>query len=208
MGAADFFLELPEKPDVDRNPAFPGISDAEERRDGRTLVVGRAAAEVAVLSPGEPKGGRLPVVPFRGLHVQVVVESDGGIALAAVEAAVDDGVALRLVDLGLAPARLNQTSGVFRSPAHLALAIRLDGNRGDLDDLGENALELGAVGLGELLEILAGESVVHRRFPFRGARSDSVFRAQRGEILLPFPDRKSVGNARCAALFSSARPPS
>src|SRR5262249_28325664 len=71
--AADLFLELPEKPDVDGRAVVARVLRAEERGNRRALVVGRSPAEVPVAVPREREGSRLPVRALGRLHVEVVV---------------------------------------------------------------------------------------------------------------------------------------
>jgi hypothetical protein len=79
-------------------------ADAEERRERGAFVIGGAAPEVAVAVFYEREWIGLPRLRFaRGrLDIEVVVDGDGRQIAATVEAAVDDRIASRFEDIGLA----------------------------------------------------------------------------------------------------------
>ena len=88
----------------------------------------------------------------------MVVDGDRRIVRAAVEAAVDDGMPLRLVQLRLRSEGLEERDGVLGGAAHIGLAPRFDRNRRDLDDLLEDAFELRALAARVRLQLFSGES--------------------------------------------------
>src|SRR5207245_3643391 len=83
--AADLLVELPERMDVDRRSVPEGVAGTEERGHRRSLVVGRAAAEVTIPLFDELERWSLPVRRLRGLYIQVVVDGDRREARSAVE---------------------------------------------------------------------------------------------------------------------------
>src|SRR5262249_47446388 len=79
----------------------------------------------------------------------------------AVEAAVDDRVALGPVELRLPAERLQQRHGVLGGAVDVRLVLRLDGDRRDLDHLLQDALVVGALTPGVGLQLLPTESGGH-----------------------------------------------
>ena len=72
--AADLFLELPQKGDVDRDTGLARRQRAEQSSQAWAFVVGRATADVAVAADGQLERVGAPVIAVRGLDVQVVVD--------------------------------------------------------------------------------------------------------------------------------------
>src|SRR5712691_3507063 len=85
---------------------------------------------------------------------------------------MDDGMALGFVELDLPAEGLEQPRSILGAAVHLRLAIRLDGDRRDLDDLGKRLLELAARSGSVLLEFLSGQAVFHE------SASDSPFTSE------------------------------
>jgi len=131
--------------DVEGDVLIERVAGAEERRDRGTLVVGRAAPAVLVALADEVEGFGVPVGALGRLHVEMVVDGHRRIVRAAVEAAVDQGMALRLVQLRLRSGRLEERDGVLGGAADVGLAPRFDRHRRDLDDFLEDAFELRAL---------------------------------------------------------------
>src|SRR5262249_46310176 len=67
---ADLLLELPEEVHVERDVVIDRVLRAEQRGERGPLVVGRAAAEVAIAAPGEAERIAAPLRLARGLHVE------------------------------------------------------------------------------------------------------------------------------------------
>src|SRR4030095_2241602 len=159
-------LELPEEVDVEGQPLLPGVPRAEEGRDRRTLVVGRAAASVLVALADEVEGRGVPVGTLGGLDVEVVVDGDRWVLRSAVEAAVNDRMTLRLVELRRRAEGREKRGGGLGGLPHVALALRVDGDRGNLDDVLEHLLVLAALGTRVGPKLFAVESGCHSSLLF------------------------------------------
>src|SRR5215468_5155325 len=85
MRRADLLLQLPQEVDV----VVDGVLGAEQGGQRRTLVVGRAAPEIAIATAGEAERIAPPLRLAGRLHVEMVVDGDGGQAAVAVEACMD-----------------------------------------------------------------------------------------------------------------------
>jgi hypothetical protein len=135
---------------------------AEERREGGTLVVRGAAAEVAVALLRE--GERLGVPRLRvlrgGLHVEVVVDRHRRAARVFAPAPVHDRRAGRVEDLGHAAETADRVGRELRAFLDRPLPRRVDRHRRDLDELFQQLLELCAALVGIVPERLATRRVL------------------------------------------------
>src|SRR5262249_16094351 len=148
-----------------RKVVFPGVARAEESRNRGPLVVRRAAAQIPVAGFDELERRSSPVRSLRGLDVEMVVDGHGRKILAALEATVDHRVSAGLGARGAETAGLQELNGVLSAAVHFALAVRLDGDRGNLDESSQRLLELAAPGRRVLLELVPRKTDRHGTLP-------------------------------------------
>src|SRR6185295_14373750 len=89
---SDFFFELPQHAEIQRDACLARGADSPERSERRTFVVGGAAAEVTVAVSGEGEGIAVPRfgVAGRGLDVEMVINGERRSVGAGVESAVHE----------------------------------------------------------------------------------------------------------------------
>ena len=164
---SDLLLHLPQQADADGHSRLAGRPHPEEGGEGRALVVGGAASEVTPAAPDEAEGLRAPALRLAGggLHVEMVVEDDGGPAARGGEVADDEGMAARAQHARAPARRAHETGGGGGAPAHVGPVRGVRGNRWNLDELAQRALVLGPGSFSKLIERGAAEGRHPRIMP-------------------------------------------
>src|SRR5262245_6641416 len=160
MRRADRLLELPQEADVHRRTVADRIGGTPQGGERWTLVVGRAAREVAVAPAGEAERIGAPLRTVGGLDVEVVVDGDRRPRGITREGSGDERMPAGLEDLRLAAARADVRRRALGGAAHVALPDGLDGDARDLDELGERRLVLLAARASEPRHLRAREGAV------------------------------------------------
>ena len=151
---SDLFLHLPQQADTDGHARLARRPHPEEGGQGRTLVVRGAAAEVAAAAPHETEGIGPPAfgLAVGGLHVEMVVEDDGGRAAGGGEVAHDERMAAGAPHARPASGRAHEVGGEGGAAPHVGAMRGMGGNRRDLDERAQGALVFGPDSFSKLIE--------------------------------------------------------
>ncbi len=142
--AAHLFLGFPKKLKVEAHAILQGQASPKERGQGWPLVVGGAAAAPLVTLADQLEGRRPPLVGFRGLHIQVIVDGHRRELGVLHQTSEDQGQSRRLDTFGLRSQFAQQRTALLRDPLHVGPTRRIHAHRRNFHQSGEFLLELAA----------------------------------------------------------------
>ena len=143
MRAADLFLQLPEKPDVNRDTVLHRIATRQQGRQGGPFVVRGAPTVIDPLALPEGEG-RLPPFGLLGrLYVQMIVNRDGRVPGAGRPSTRHHRIAAGLHDPRLGPQVLEELDGQQGRASDIRGVGRVHADRRQFDHLSQHPLEAG-----------------------------------------------------------------
>ena len=173
--AADFFLQLPDELEIQRQALLRREARRHQRGEGRAFVVRSAASQVAVALALEHERLVLPLRLVGGLHVHVVVDGHCRVVGVDGEVAKNHRIARRFDELGRRPARPQYLRRPF-CPALNIVGVRwVHAHRWNLHQVAQPGLEFLAHGGNGAVQVSIELRVRgHAKSPLQGC----VFRAR------------------------------
>ena len=132
---ANFLFQFPEKLHIERHAVLHRKTRRQQGGEGWPLIVGGATPKIALTVAMEHKGGLLPLRLIGWLHVEVIVDRDGGIGRVDEQLAKEHGISRRLHDLDRSPTGLQDGGCCLRAPLDVCGVCRVHADGRNFDEI-------------------------------------------------------------------------